>query len=146
MKKAFKGLTVAALKGRNWLRGEVLVMSDDDAFVHFVDFGSRDYVKITNIRFLKKSFASSARHSCKGSLNRVYPNPSYGTLWNVAAIMEFVGKTENIELFASVTGRKEGVYELDIYEDKNKRSNLSDFMIRSGYAVNFFVVGFSLLT
>lgn len=68
--------------------------------------------------------------ACKGRLHRVKPKNGK-TLWSVEAILKFVELTKDVELLASVTARKEAIYELSIF---NKDVNISDFMIMSGLA------------
>jgi Tudor domain len=130
IRKLHKEMTVAIDFNNRWYRGEVLMWTDDDAFVLFVDFGLRHHVKVKNLRRLEDNFISEPRMACKGSLHGVKP-PKGEPLWDVKTTIEFIGKVEKQRFNATVRDFIDGYYKLDLMDDKTM---LSSAMIKKGLA------------
>lgn len=127
-------MTVAAYQNDQWQRAEILYLCGKDAFIMFVDSGSRAYVKIKQLHYLEKSFALPTRKCCKGSLFGVKPKNDED-LWNSQAMMQFQSKTKGKKLSAIVKAEHDEVYKLLLLTDNlSRRTKLSDFMIEQGFA------------
>lgn len=133
IEKVVSGLSVACPVGPYWHRAEVLNVSGPDAFVHFVDSGKRDYVKTSQLRYLKNSFTSQPRHCAKGSLFKVKPKRNE-QLWDLEAIMRFMEKVKDKTVYASISSGSGDVYLLSLCSDTSPKSNIAIYMLREGYA------------
>lgn len=133
IEKVVNGLSVACPVGECWYRAEVLSVSGPDAFVHFVDNGKRDYVKTSQLRYLKKSFTSQHRHCAKGSLFKVKPKRNEA-LWDLEAIMRFMDKVKDKTVYASITSGSNDIYLLSLYSDLSWKPNIASYMLLEEYA------------
>lgn len=130
---ALHGMPVAVLYDGSWQRAEVISVNDSDAFLHFVDAGCKKHVKISNLRYLEKTFAASPRNCYKGSLFGVKPTNGE-SLWSAGAIMKFMSKTKGVKLYATIKEQTDGFYQLSLVDDIVKRTRVSDHMVTSGFA------------
>jgi Tudor domain len=130
-------MTVAIDFNDRWYRGEVLMWTDDDAFVLFVDFGLRHYVNVKNLRRLEDNFISEPRMACKGSLHGVKP-PKGESLWDVKTIIKFIGKVKNQKFKATVRDFVDGYFKVDLMENKTM---FSSTLIEEGLAESTGEVG-----
>lgn len=126
-------MPVAVFDDGKWHRAEILCICGPDAFLHFVDFGCRKYVKVDNLRYLEKTFATPSRKACRGSMIGVKPK-NYDSLWSPTAIMKFMSKTKGVKMYAIVKGQDDGFFQLQLVDDVINRTKVSDYLIAEGVA------------
>lgn len=131
--KLLPGMSVAVFDDNKWQRAEILCICGTDAFVLFVDAGSRKYVQVNNMRYLEKTFAVSPRKACRGTLVGVKP-ANGKSFWSDEEIMQFDMKTKEMKMYAVIKGCEDGFYKLSLYEDTVSRSKISSYMITQGIA------------
>lgn len=125
-------MPVAVSHNNQWKRAVVVVISDSDVFVHFIDEGTKTYVKANRLRYLEKTFAEHPRMCYKGSLFGV--NPKNGEkLWSGDA-MKFMSKLNGRKMFASIKNLQNDFFQLLLVKDVFKQEQLSDHVIRAGLA------------
>jgi hypothetical protein len=103
--KIFPGMTVAAYYKEydKWYRAEVKCVGRNEIFVYFIDLGIRKLCDITDLRYLRKSFAAISRLARRGSLYNVKPKLGK-TLWDKDASEKFMSYTKKIPLYAKFFG------------------------------------------
>lgn len=99
--KVTVGMSAAATTYGQWFRVEVLCLCGAHAYVHFVDYGTRKYVKKSSLRFLEQKFASTCRKSYKGRLYGVRPRYD-DPLFSTDAVNFFKAKTSGRKFRATI--------------------------------------------
>lgn len=126
------GLTVAAYDDGKWYRGEISQYSNGpEVFVLLVDFSIHKSIKIDDLRYLEKSFATPCRKLLPGGLFGIKPKEGEA-MWSVDSIICFKTLTNNAKLSAVVKAYKNGFYELLLINQNCQR--ISDIMIERGFA------------
>lgn len=69
-----KGQVCAALYMDLWHRGEIVSDNNEtQANILFVDYGTIDYVKVADLRYLRRDFANFPGQAYRGSLSFIRP-------------------------------------------------------------------------
>lgn len=137
IRKVLPRMSVAVYDESQWQRAEVLCVvgsrfNDSEAFMYFVDIGVKKYVKIKDLRYLAKSFASISRACHKGSLFGVTPKDGE-RLWNSEAILEFISKTKG-KSYAMIRGQKDGIFQLSLVHDTASQISIGNHLIKKKLA------------
>jgi Tudor domain len=116
-----------------WYRGEVLAWNEDEVFVLFVDYATRKYIQIKNLRILEEYFISQPRMACKGSLHGVKP-PNDEVLWDDETIDKFKERVKNRMIYATVRDLVDGNFKLMLFDDFTNKKLFKDIMVKKGLA------------
>lgn len=86
-------------------RGEIIHKYENDIVkVFFVDYGTVDYVSVSDIKYLPKEFSMLPKQAFRGSLSHIKP---LKRRWTRESICEFISMVSDILLYGRVESIEE---------------------------------------